>query len=150
MAGDHAPPASDSAVCPPAEPPQTPTRSSASNGATNSDVDGTFVRLRLGTRGYRAIGRHLQRYVTVGVSVTHSWQEATQGAGQSSSWGLVAGLFGDIGATWLVTPHLGLGARFGAALDYGHNEASGGGGTTTSDRFSISLGSVALAGQFYF
>jgi hypothetical protein len=63
--------------------------------------------------------------------------------------GIGAGLFGNLGAAWLVTPHLGLGAQWQVSVTYTHTSLSGT-GTGKSDAVSLGLGQVSLTGQFYF
>ena len=111
--------------------------------AIGDDVD---LNLRLGTRSYRSIGRDLYRIVTLGASVNYQWETLRQDSTRTTLHVIGGGVFADIGATWLVTPHLGLGARFGAAAGYSHTNAPNSNGT----RFWVSIGNVALAGQLYF
>ena len=110
---------------------------------TGDDVDLT---LRLGTRSYRSIGRNLYRIVTLGASANYQWEAVRQDSTRTTLHVIGGGVFADIGATWLVTPHLGLGARFGAAVGYSHNNLP----NSDASRFWVSIGNVALAGQLYF
>jgi hypothetical protein len=104
--------------------------------------------LELGTRSFHAFSRRLQRLTTFGTSFTYSRQT---NAGGATFQALGAGVFADLGATWLVTPHLGIGARWRAGASYSHGRVSGGGlPTSTIDSWSVSLGSVLLTGQLYF
>ena len=57
--------------------------------------------------------------------------------------------FADLGAAWLVTPHLGIGAKWRAAISYTHATASDAFTSAKTDRVHISLGSIELAGQLY-
>jgi hypothetical protein len=109
------------------------------------------LRLCVGTRAYHAIRPRLFRLLTVGVSGNYSWQQATnQDTLQTKGQGFGAGLFGDLGATWLVTPNLALGAKWGLSFDYRHSATSASYGSGSSDTFAITIGSVALVGQLYF
>ena len=122
-------------------------RTLAGVGASSEDVG---VVIRLGTRGYRSFGRRLYRLATVGVSFNYSWHTFTQDTLRITSQGVGGGVFADIGATWLVTPHLGLGAKVGVAATYTRATFSSPGGSGSDDRFGVSAGHVALVGQLYF
>ena len=107
--------------------------------------------LSLGTRAYHRVDPHIWRWTTLGVSFVYNRQSVTQGSLAGTVRGVGAGVFGNLGGTWLVTPHLGLGAQWQGDLTYTHNGASGpliGSGTT--DNVTIDLARVALTGQLYF
>jgi hypothetical protein len=107
----------------------------------------TTASLDLGTRAYHALRRRLYRLTTFGVSLNYRRSPASPGTTTETFGG---GLFADLGATWLVTPELGIGARWRAAISYGHGKVSGAGVSSTADGVSVSLGPLLLAGQIYF
>ena len=119
----------------------------AGNANSGSDVG---MNLRLGARAYHAVGSRVYRLTTVGLSLNYTWQQTTQGGSRFASQGIGAGVFGDIGATWLVTPHLGLGARFAGTVMYNHYRSTEPGSTARANQVRASVGSIALVGQFYF
>jgi hypothetical protein len=56
-------------------------------------------------------------------------------------------VFGEPGATWLVTPHLALGAAVRVGADYQRSTITGGRALNT---WTLGLGRVHLTGQLYF
>jgi len=125
-------------------------RSSGSARSGAYSASAVSVATRVGTRAYRAFGRRLYRLTTVGVSVAYSRNESTQDTLRFNSEGIGAGLFADLGATWLVTPHLGIGAKAGATITYTRATFTGSFGSGSENRLRISVGDVALVGQVYF
>jgi hypothetical protein len=110
----------------------------ATNGSTT---------LSLGSRAYHPLGPGLYRWTTLGLLFLYDRQSATQDTVTQTSQGLGAGVFVNVGATWLVTPHLGLGAQWQVDLTYAHYASSGFG---TSDIVTVGLARAALTGQLYF
>ena len=87
--------------------------------------------------------------MTLGVDASYRHIFAASAAQPTdNTW--AAGLFGDAGASWLVTPHLGLGAAWRLNLSYFHEKASGRGPTGTASGIQLSLNQVRLTGQLYF
>ena len=69
------------------------------------------------------------------------------GPGPLSSNGWGGGIFGNVGASWLVTPHLGIGADWGVTVGYVHET----GPLANVDRqWTVGLGQLQLTGQLYF
>ena len=110
------------------------------------------VSVKAGRRMYGAITHRVAPWTALGVTAIYSWQRATSGdtvLQHSNTSG--AGLFGSIGATWLITSHLGVGAQWSLLLNYAHqSNTSNVGGTSTVNSISVSIPNVALAGQLYF
>lgn len=77
-----------------------------------------FTQLRFGWRRYRGGEPRIATHYTLGVlgGFDHSASSFSGSSQQRNGW--TAGLFGDLGATYLVTPHLGLGALAAASLSY--------------------------------
>jgi hypothetical protein len=79
----------------------------------------TTVNVLLGTRTYRPLGSKVVGYHTLGILVgySHSSQNLfPTGRSRTSGWQL--GPFLHIGGTYLVTPHLGIGASGQAGIFY--------------------------------
>ncbi|HET9708297.1 MAG TPA: hypothetical protein VFP39_08335 [Gemmatimonadales bacterium] len=117
------------------------------SGPLLTSSNATSVAIELGTRGYHSFSPRLYRVSTLGVSLNYSRQTANGGPTLTAEG---VGLFGDLGATWLVTPHLGIGARWRASVAYAHGKATVTGSTTTSDIVTLSAATVLLTGQIYF
>jgi hypothetical protein len=83
--------------------------SSASGGGQYNTANTT---LGVGTRAYHYVAANVARWTTFGVSFLYTDQHSTQDSSSSVSRGVGGGLFANLGATWLVTPHLGLGAQW--------------------------------------
>lgn len=109
---------------------------------TNSTVLG----LDLGTRAYRSFGRRLERLITFGAVFSY----ARQRGGGVTAQSIGGGPFASLGATWLITPHLGVGAQWRADITYTHGTVSFIGGSGKSDDLRVSLGGMRLMGQLYF
>ena len=77
------------------------------------------IDLRLGWRSYRSISDKVVALHSLGVlaGFDHS-VSAAPSLGTSSSNGLDAGLFTDLGAVYLITPHFGIGATGTASVFY--------------------------------
>ena len=116
------------------------------SGPLLTSINAGSVALELGTRGYHSFNPRLYRVTSLGALLNYSRQT---GSGTSLTSDGV-GLFGDLGATWLVTPHLGLGARWRVSVAYFHGKATGAGGTTMVDAVTLSAATVLLTGQLYF
>jgi hypothetical protein len=116
-----------------------------SDGPTQTE-DSYGASLRLGTRTYRSVERRLYRMVTLGITASYDRETVTANTVSHSVGQYGLGVFGDIGATWLVTPHLGIGAKLGATLAYSHGTSTG----TRTDQLHLSVGYLTLAGQLYF
>ena len=77
-----------------------------------------FTQLRFGWRRYQTGTERVVSHYTLGLLAGFD-HDAGSGFGSSlqrNSW--TAGLFGDVGGTYLVTPHLGLGALAAVSLSY--------------------------------
>jgi hypothetical protein len=123
------------------------TASPASHG---NSVDAS---LSLGTRAYHQLDPHVYRWTTLGLSFIYERHSATQGTVTQTIKGYGAGVFVNLGGTWLVTPHLGLGAQWQVDLTYSHSSASApfpNPSPGTTDIVTVQLARVALTGQFYF
>ncbi len=118
------------------------------NSQSRSSIDGDLT-LRLGRRSYRPIGDRVYRTLTLGVlgNFRHQANNAP-GLYRSSSYG--TGIFGDIGAQWMVTPHLSLGAQWGGNLSWNAYRSKSGPNVQRASSFSASAGTLGLRGALYF
>lgn len=127
---------------------------SANLPGTSATSAGTSVNLSMkaGRRMYGTITHRVAPWTALGVTAVYAWQRATSGdtvLQHSNTAG--AGLFGSLGATWLITAHLGVGAQWSLLLNYAHQSfTSNVSGTSTVNSISVSIPNVALAGQVYF
>lgn len=76
------------------------------------DVDSHFYYLQLGHRSYAPMAARVNSYRGFGVfgSTFRDEQVSVSGPQRSEQTSGQAGAYAEIGATWMVTPHLGLGA----------------------------------------
>jgi hypothetical protein len=120
-----------------------------SGTATGTSIN---VSIKAGRRMYRAISHNVAPSATLGMTATYFWQRATEAdTALGHSNGIGAGLFGSLGATWLITPHLGVGAQWSLAFNYMHQSfTSNRSGTSKTNTITVSLPNMALAGQLYF
>jgi hypothetical protein len=81
------------------------------------------VQLRFGRRRYRGGTPKVATHYTIGAlaGFDHDVSRSPVSAAEANTW--TVGLFGDIGATYLVTSRLGLGALAGASLSYSSSKA---------------------------
>lgn len=77
-----------------------------------------LTQVRFGWRGYRGGAAKVVAHYTIGVLAGFDHNAATGlgSSAQDNTW--TGGVFGDLGATYLVTPQLGLGVLGSAALSY--------------------------------
>jgi len=123
----------------------------ALSGSVSSTGGGNTsqLNLSLGARRYHSFTSQLHFYRTFGIdgSFSHSFAGGTTGT-TTNTWS--GGLFGELGAGWLVTPHLALGAAWRLSADYEHSSWTTGAFSGSSDGFFLTLGGVRLTGQLYF
>jgi hypothetical protein len=125
---------------------------STSTSATGNSISGNVVQanVSLGARRYHPFAPRLYFYRTLGIegNYRHSF---IGGATDLTENDWSGGLFGEVGAGWLVTPHLAVGATWRFSADYGGGEVRQPGVLTgKSHGFSFTLGEVRLTGQLYF
>jgi len=115
--------------------------------------------VRLGVRRYRSIRPVVVGFSTFGASISaaRTNEFASTPSGTSTdpaflikSTDVGAGVFADLGATWMVAPNLSLGAVWTATLDYTRIKTERMGGTGTSDRVWLRFGTVGVRGTLYF
>jgi hypothetical protein len=84
-------------------------RESSIGNESGNDV---FVRGRVGSRTYRPVRAAIASHVGIGVTGGYAWLR--RGDYRTHTWD--AGVFGELGAAYFVTPHLSLGARVEASV----------------------------------
>jgi len=111
-------------------------------GATNSSA----ATLSLGGRRYHPFGDRLFGFRTLGIegSFSHVFLGGPSPNTQNRWSG---GVFGELGAGWLVTPHLAVGGAWRLSVDYTRSNVIGAG---HNSGWSFALGQVRLTGQIYF
>jgi hypothetical protein len=117
-------------------------------GSAHGDAVNTTV--SLGSRSYHAMGAHVVRWTTLGLSVLYSYQQSTQDSVTAKDEGVGGGVFANLGATWLVTPHLGLGAQWQANATYTHYATTGPYGSGSSNAVTVGFARITLTGQIFF
>lgn len=111
-----------------------------------------FIQLRFGWRRYGGGEPKIVTHYTYGLLAGFNHGAATR-AGTSSQQNIWSGgLFGDLGATYLVTPKLGLGALASASLAYSTStlETQPGGGRSHSWQIGGSAVSASLVATLFF
>lgn len=123
----------------------------------------SIARLRLGTRWYRPVTRQVLQSLTLGVLMsrdqrTQQHRNMLSGSSTQVRSSLTGGgLFAELGANWMVTSHLSLGAAWQGDVLYtrGTQRTVGGDATmpvpdVSMTRWSASLGQLVLRAGVYF
>lgn len=120
----------------------------ASSNQPTGNTSGTSINLsvKAGRRMYGTITHRVVPWTAIGVIASYEWLRSTT----DTTTGVGAGVFGSLGATWLITPHLGVGAQWSLVVSYTHQTASGALGTSKINTINVTLPNMALAGQLYF
>jgi len=116
----------------------------SSTGGNSSQIT-----ISLGARRYHPVAPHLLLYRTLGIEGSYE-HEFRGGASPVTDNSQYAGLFGEMGASWLVTPHLALGAAWRLSADYQRADEKTGQITYQTHSFILLLGQPRLTGQLYF
>jgi len=126
------------------------TRSAAASSGLAASNDALSLSLRIGRRRYAAITHHVAPWTAFGITALYGWQRSTRDTLTARGHSIGGGLFGTLGATWFVTPHLGLGAQWGVTALYIYQRDSDSFGDSSYNALSVSLPNMALVGQIYF
>lgn len=129
-------------------------------------VDSDALQLRLGWRRYTAMAPRVVRHVSVGVLGRYASSEQNPSAFQisppfafQSTTTRSGGVFAEVGAQWMITPNLGLGAAWSANAQFGETKIerlSAAAGAqpvrekSTVNTLSGSLGGLSIRGTVYF
>lgn len=94
------------------------------------------ISVRVGRRSYWSVADRVvaQHTLGVGAGFDHS-VSANPGFGSFSNNGWTAGPFGELGAAYLITPHLAVGATGTASVTYGRSSGKGSTGIKTHTWF---------------
>jgi hypothetical protein len=122
------------------------------DGPTRTSTGGAA---RLGVRRYRNIQPAVVGFGTLGALVsggrTTNFVNLANNPPQKIVQSTVgAGAFADIGAAWMVTPNLSLGAVWSTTLDYTRSDSEVLGVSRSSSAISLAFGSVGLRGNIFF
>ncbi len=104
--------------------------------------------LSLGMRRYRSVAPSVEVYRTLGVEANYQHNYDATGPVTTNAWG--AGVFGELGGGWMVSPHLLIGANWRVDATYAHTSTKTPGGTASGHRLELSFGGVSLIGQLFF
>ena len=132
----------------------------------NSQSGSRSLRVRLGHRWYRSVHPRIAQFATAGAFSSHSHttekqatvptpQRPARSSAQSFTRGWGAGVFGGVGASWLLTSQLALGASWEANGGYTRSttESSQSGISglrNTGSGYQFSFGSAALRLNLFF
>jgi len=110
------------------------------------------VTLRLGTRHYASMGKSTALFTTFGVLASGgsgSVSNSVGGSGKNSVFG--TGVFGELGANYMITHHFSLGAAAGIQAIYQSNWGSDAfGASSTGHAFAVSGALLSLTLGVYF
>lgn len=119
--------------------------------AGSTTVTSTFVGASLGLRRYRPIGGSIAGFFGAGATVNHQVTRIDQGNGRGHQTS--AGGFGEMGASYLVSPHLALSGAYGINALYRSGETTQTLATSfRSDSHGWSIGTTGVrltAGIFF-
>jgi hypothetical protein len=107
------------------------------------------VTLRFGRRSYRRIGGSVYRTLTGGLQGRFDYH-ASSGPVRPRTTTAGAGVYGEIGGQWMVTPHLSLGASWGASIMYTTRHGAYGSNSQNLNFVDLNMGIVGIRGAFYF
>ena len=123
-------------------------------GARSTDGRSTraVADVRAGLRSYRTVVRRIVRYhgggVTAGYSQYDFKYESTQAEHTFRSGG--GGVYAELGAEYLITQHLSLGANTSASVTVRGFKQDTGGGGTTGFGWGVAAGGVRVFATLYF
>lgn len=105
----------------------------------DSDLSALGVDLRLGRRGYRALGGSTVSFLGLGLHGARTSFEEDAGGAEATVKEWSVGVYGELGGTYFFTPRFGLGASATAELSYGNSTLDFGTGESedTSTTFAF-------------
>ena len=110
----------------------------------DSDVSILGLDLRLGRRGYRALGSDVVSFLGLGLHGQRSSIEEDDGGGEVSITDWSAGVYGELGGSYFFTPRFGLGASATAELGYLKSTFDAGAGESEQSSFTFSFPETRL------
>lgn len=148
---------------------QVTRQSGGTNSLSSFDVvsDSEALQLRLGRRFYAPVAPRVVRHVGVGVLGRYASQDARPGAFavtapfsyDESRTDFSGGVFAEVGAQWMITANLGLGAAWSANLQAGRRQVEriSAAGNAPPERtqssvntWGASFGGLAIRGAVFF
>lgn len=116
----------------------------------DEDAETTYLlSTRLGLRRYRAVTENVERFATLGVQAQFS-RTSLELRPSFVTETKAGGAFAELGAAWMVTPNLSLGAVWNASLLYASDTRTVLGNETNSSQLLANLGTVAIRANIYF
>jgi hypothetical protein len=107
------------------------------------------VRLRLGLRNFKPLGNSTQFFTTFGgVVLAGGSKDRGSFAGNGWSWG--AGVFGELGANYMITSHIGFGAAAGLQVTYNRSGSDAPAASSSGEGVTISGALLSLQVGIYF
>jgi hypothetical protein len=107
------------------------------------------VRLRVGQRNFKPLGNSTQFFTTFGgVVLAGGAKDRGSLAGNNWSWG--AGVFGELGANYMLTSHIGFGAAAGLQVTYNQSGYDATSVSSSAKGVSISGALLSLQIGIYF
>jgi hypothetical protein len=128
---------------------------------SNSELDGSdqpqtderdamTLNLQLGNRWYRPLGPEVLQYFTAGAIVGTTRDERRLGNNELTDRSTRFGAFADVGAQWMITRNLSLGASYALTATVARTTGEQGTVQRTQNTTLIGLGPVSIRGVLYF
>lgn len=125
---------------------RTKSESSSPFGGTDEQSWGGLVTTMVGLRSHRALRANAVWFSGGGLRLGYSRE-----SGGTSQTGYNAGVYGELGASYHVSPRMSFGAQSGAGLGYGHNRVTfSGGNAQRSSSWSVATLPARLNVMVYF
>ncbi len=118
--------------------------------AASSLQNSRWIALQIGSRWYRPLLQNMVQHVTVGALVIDSRVERQRTANSEVERGNGVGVFSDVGAQWMVTRNLSLGASYGFSATYGKSTYTAGSDERAVTNTNIVLGPATIRAALYF
>ena len=110
----------------------------------DSDLSALGVDLRLGRRGYRALGGNTVSFLGLGLHGVRTSFEEDAGGTEATVKEWSAGVYGELGGTYFFTPRFGLGASAMAELAYGKSTLDAGFGESEDTSITFAFPQTRL------
>lgn len=103
----------------------------------DSDISTLGFDLRVGRRGYRALGGDVVSFLGLGLHGTNTNIEESASGTDVSANEWAAGIYGELGGTYFFTPRFGLGASATAELSYANSTFDAGFGESEDTQITF-------------
>src|SRR5438045_2772814 len=110
-----------------------------------------FIRVQLGRRAYRPVAEKIVAQHTLGLLGAFEHDASTNpflGSTHTTQWG--GGPFAEVGAVYLLTPHLGIGATGTASITYGRTSGKSFTGVKTSGWAATADAHIMFSATIFF